>query len=488
MVKLKTMSQPQSYSVRHRDGLIVGFVVLVAVLAMALLSNIPAKTALLILVIALGTLSIYFRLTQAAPNLDTLEQQEFDLVDQDGETLETLADSIPRAVAILNESGIVIHANAAAKNLLATDMIGRPAVAYLRSSDFRQRLDDAFSGKENPPLTIHILVPTEKVIDVDFSRPVSKTIISKDDPTRTETFVFAVLADRTEANLAREKQADFLANASHELKTPIASLKGYIETLRGHAKDDPEARELFLGIMQDQAERMERLVTDLLSLRKIESGEHITPSETADLSKAIGSALDILSPLAAARKITLEVDKSNFESAQIFGKTDECVQLFLNLIENAIKLSPMKSTIKITLDHMPHWTGDAFAKQPKDGASTRRIVNLPPSRAAAWRVTISDQGPGFSRTHLPRIGERFYRVAGDLSAQEKGTGLGLAIVKHIVMRHRAGLFVQTLHKDDHESLDQTHKTELNNSGSAFSVIFIDKSDESSDMTTLEEEE
>ena len=485
------MSQPLSNSVRPnsvrgRDGLIIGFVMIAAILSMAFLSDTSAYIALLITGLALGTLYLYFRFLRTKSHLDTSDHQDSDLGEPSDKTLERLADSIPRAVAILNESGTVTHANSAAKNLLAPDMVGRPAVAYLRSSEFKQRLDDAFSGKDNPPLTLHILAPTEKVIDVDFSKPVSKRPVSKNDPTQNEQFVFAVLADRTEANLAREKQADFLANASHELKTPIASLKGYIETLRGHAKDDPEARDVFLGIMQDQAERMERLVTDLLSLRKIESREHITPSETADLSKAIGSALDILSPLAAARKISLEVNTSNIGPARIFGKTDECVQLFLNLMENAIKLSPLQSTVMVSLDHMPTWNGDAFAKAVNAGASTRRIVNLPPSQAPAWRVTISDQGPGFSRTHLPRIGERFYRVAGDLSAQEKGTGLGLAIVKHIVMRHRAGLFVQTIHKDDHENLDSTNKSDLNISGSAFSVIFIDRSAHSSDA--IEEEE
>ena len=79
-----------------------------------------------------------------------------------------------------------------------------------------------------------------------------------------------------------------------------------------------------------------------------------------------------------------------------------------------------------------------------------------------WRVIISDEGPGFKKTHLPRIGERFYRVAGDLPAQEKGTGLGLAIVKHLIMRHRAGLFVKTIHRD--ESENESH-------GTSFSVIF-----------------
>ena len=106
--------------------------------------------------------------------------------------------------------------------------------------------------------------------------------------------------------------------------------------------------------------------------------------------------------------------------------------------------------------------GQAFPESVDIRSRFRRIVNLAPSDNPVWRVTISDEGPGFTKTHLPRIGERFYRVAGDLPAQEKGTGLGLAIVKHLVMRHRAGLFVKTNHRDEAEN--QSH-------GTSFSVIF-----------------
>ena len=157
------MSQPLSNSVRPnsvrgRDGLIIGFVMIAAILSMAFLSDTSAYIALLIVGLALGTLYLYFRLLRTKSHLDTSDHQDSDLGEPSDKTLERLANSIPRAVAILNESGTVTHANNAAKNLLAADMIGRPAVAYLRSSEFKQRLDDAFSGKDNPPLTLLSLI------------------------------------------------------------------------------------------------------------------------------------------------------------------------------------------------------------------------------------------------------------------------------------------------------------------------------------------
>jgi len=137
-------------------------------------------------------------------------------------------------------------------------------------------------------------------------------------------------------------------------------MSGFIETLRGHAKDDPIAREKFLKIMAEQAERMERLVTDLLSLRRIESSQHLAPSETADLRKAVVAARDALTLLALDKGVTLSIALPDEDTALIGGKTDECVQLFLNLMENGIKLSPNGSTLQVSLERLPQWSGQAF--------------------------------------------------------------------------------------------------------------------------------
>jgi len=117
--------------------------------------------------------------------------------------------------------------------------------------------------------------------------------------------------------------------------------------------------------------------------------------------------------------------------------------------------------VSVELVKRANWSGTAFALDSLPGGAVRRIVNRLPSDASVWCVQVSDTGPGISRTHLPRIGERFYRVAGDLPAQEKGTGLGLAIVKHIVLRHRAGWFVKSACSD----------AGTGQSGTIFAVIF-----------------
>ena len=214
--------------------------------------------------------------------------------------------------------------------------------------------------------------------------------------------------------------------------------------------------------MAEQAERMERLVEDLLSLRRIESREHLPPSKTADLLKAIKAARDALTLLAQDKGVAMSIKLPDDKKALTLGKTDECTQLFLNLMENAIKLSPKGSTLHVSLEHFTKWEGQIFDDHTADESGFRQIVNLTPMNKPAWRVIIADEGPGISKRHLSRIGERFYRVAGDLPAQEKGTGLGLAIVKHIAMRHRAGLYVKSSHAD--ETNDRSH-------GTSFCVIF-----------------
>jgi len=249
--------------------------------------------------------------------------------------------------------------------------------------------------------------------------------------------------DITEYMLVDSQRADFLANASHELKTPIASLLGYIETLRGHAKDDPAAQDKFLGIMQSQAERMQRLINDLLSLRRIEQIEHIAPSETADLHLAAKAAIEAVEPLANKRKI--KVSLKSKKKRLVIGDQDELIQLVLNLLDNAVKISIEGTKVNISIDYVERWSpGQAFSESGfSETAASRRIVAPTRTDTAYYVLKLRDNGPGFSREHLPRIGERFYRIAGDLSSKEKGTGLGLAIVKHISRRHRGGLLIES---------------------------------------------
>jgi two-component system phosphate regulon sensor histidine kinase PhoR len=255
--------------------------------------------------------------------------------------------------------------------------------------------------------------------------------------------------DETDARRAERMRVDFLANASHELRTPLASLSGFIETLRGHAKHDPEAREQFLRIMTTQAERMSRLIDDLMSLSRIELNEHIPPSGACDLSMVVMDVADTLRPLTAEKKVKLDLRLPSREAAMVVGERDQIVQVLQNLIDNALKYSPAGGTVTVAIDS--GLTGEAAAEHGSGAAAMTalgggRLSLVTPDRAVQNSYVlarVTDQGPGMKREHLPRLAERFYRVEGQKSSASTGTGLGLAIVKHIMNRHRGGLLVES---------------------------------------------
>jgi two-component system phosphate regulon sensor histidine kinase PhoR len=236
-------------------------------------------------------------------------------------------------------------------------------------------------------------------------------------------------------------RADFLANASHELRTPLASLTGFIETLRGPAKGDAAVQEKFLGIMYAQADRMRRLVDDLLSLSRIELNEHIAPEGEVDLRAAVRDVADSLAPIARSRKVDLEVTVADEGYAAATGDRDQIVQVIQNLVDNALKYAPDGSVVRIAVEFGV--SADAAAAHRRTG--THRLSLLTPDRGPELYgvIHVSDQGPGLAREHLPRLTERFYRVEGQKSGDRQGTGLGLAIVKHIINRHRGGLSVES---------------------------------------------
>ncbi|MBO9707003.1 MAG: PAS domain-containing protein [Caulobacter sp.] len=252
-----------------------------------------------------------------------------------------------------------------------------------------------------------------------------------------------VLRDETDARRSERTRADFLANASHELRTPLASLSGFIETLRGHAKDDVGARDRFLGIMQAQAERMSRLIDDLMSLSRIELNEHIAPSGQVDLAMAVIDVLDALAPQSKAKAVSFDPVLPPRGAALVEGDRDQIVQVIQNLVDNAIKYTPRDGVVRVEV--FPGLTAE-MAAAPRDPAAARLSLLTPDhlegERYAVLRV--SDRGPGMAREHLPRLTERFYRVEGQKSGDRSGTGLGLAIVKHIVNRHRGGLCVESV--------------------------------------------
>ncbi|HUO21197.1 MAG TPA: ATP-binding protein [Caulobacteraceae bacterium] len=250
-----------------------------------------------------------------------------------------------------------------------------------------------------------------------------------------------LMRDETDSRRNERMRADFLANASHELRTPLASLAGFIDTLRGHAKEDTAARERFLDIMARQAWRMARLIEDLMSLSRIELNEHIAPGGEVDLTLAIADVLDSLAPQAREAGVELRPVLGERGRAVVVGDRDQIVQVVQNLTDNAIKYAGRGGHVDILLDVGVTAEGAVALRKPQ----ASRLALLTPDHTDGLYavIRVRDTGPGLARQVMPRLTERFYRVEGQKSGERLGTGLGLAIVKHIMNRHRGGLAVES---------------------------------------------
>ena len=249
--------------------------------------------------------------------------------------------------------------------------------------------------------------------------------------------------DLTDIKRAEFARVDFLANASHELRTPLTSLSGFIETLRGPARDDAEARDRFLEIMQGQAERMRRLISDLLSLSRIELVEHRAPAGEADLAAVVKETVAALGPVAGEKGVTVRV-KGADQPILVTGVRDELAQVAQNLIDNAVKYSEKGGVVDVDLS--ADLSGDAASAQAGrlwEEAGHMSIVSAAQTgQGKCVSLRVTDAGPGIERQYLPRLSERFYRVDPGRGLRP-GTGLGLAIVKHVVQRHRGSFLVES---------------------------------------------
>jgi two-component system, OmpR family, phosphate regulon sensor histidine kinase PhoR len=204
-----------------------------------------------------------------------------------------------------------------------------------------------------------------------------------------------------QASIARA-HADFVANASHELRTPLASILGYVETLADpKAGGDEKVRDRFLSTIKAEAQRMEALVEDLMSLSRIEANKHDAPSDKVDLAQ--------ICQLAASESKAQALFESSANTAIILGDSTQIIQVMRNLVDNAIKYGGGEKPVRIGLE----------------------------TTSTGWAVIdVTDEGEGIAPEHLPRLTERFYRVDDSRSRKVGGTGLGLSIVKHIIERHR----------------------------------------------------
>ncbi len=324
--------------------------------------------------------------------------------------LADLVAAIPAPALLVGQAERIVAANTEALSLLGQAIEGRHFATILRQPQIIDAVEQSLRSKE-PGRARHL--SNDGAQDTTFEvqcRPVNGT-----------DAVLVVFQDVTHLEQAGQMRRDFVANVSHELRTPLTALMGFIETLQGPARDDKAARDRFLQIMADEANRMNRLVGDLLSLNRVESEERVRPKEPLELTGLIQSTLNTLRPLADDAGVELSLNAPN-EPITMVGDSDQLRQVFTNLVENAIKYGGSGGQVDV-------------------------IVNLSERdtamRGPAVRIKIIDQGPGIDAKHLPRLTERFYRADSHRSRELGGTGLGLAIVKHIVNRHRGRLKVDS---------------------------------------------
>lgn len=313
-----------------------------------------------------------------------------------------LAD-MPFPIILLSAQGRVIYGNPAAVTLLPNMALNQhissifrapvliEAIRSVRETGEKQRITYDFpSGHRFFVLEIATLTP---LIPGDAAQLILK------------------IEDKTEDRLALQAQSDFIANSSHELKTPLATIMGYIETLQGHAKNDPKAQERFLKTMDKQAKRMDRLICDLLTLSRIEAKRGGRPTQTHDLMPILAAICLDLEPL--CEKYNGEISLEALGNAPLLLPMDpeQMTQLFTNVIENALRYGGQEPRIWLT--------------RRDDDPRFPDMVG----------IMVEDNGEGIESRHLPRLTERFYRIDPSKSKRRNGTGLGLAIVRQILTRH-----------------------------------------------------
>lgn len=332
--------------------------------------------------------------------------------------IERVLDRLPEPLLVVEPRGRIARANAAAKELFGQGIEGHDLAAALRNPAVLEALEEARRSR------------APRSVEFAAGQPLERSFVARIEPQASsgeaEPATILLLNDITAIKHSERMRADFVANASHEIRTPLASLVGFIETLRGPARDDPAARERFLETMEQQAARMARLVDDLLSLSRIEMREHTPPTGRVRLPDLLKSVCVNLEWQAKERGVRLALEAAP-DLPPVLGEAAELAQVFHNLVSNAIKYGRSEGTVTIEARR---------ATMPAAPGGRREGDE-------AVAVAVVDEGEGIPREHIPRLTERFYRVDTARSRELGGTGLGLAIVKHIVNRHRGVLAIES---------------------------------------------
>ena len=332
---------------------------------------------------------------------------------------EFFVNHLQEIVIIINKFNIITFANIPALNFFGNKLIGQNIGSELRIPDLLDAIDHNRQDKLIKKIDLEIKFPTYKYLKADIISAELENVI-------------VIMRDYTEVKKSQDLRSDFVANVSHELKTPLTSIKGFLEVIESSAKDDPQMQKKSIKIMQTQANKMQILIDDLLMLNRIEQQEHIKLRDRVSINEVLKEVISNYTELANEKNINIKFinTKKNF---LVKGDKDKLTVLFKNILDNAIKYSLPNADI-------------SFEVNSKNG----KVL-----------IFIKDQGIGIPKKDILRITERFYRSDNGKKLKIEGTGIGLSIVKHIINQHEGELRISSIEGKGSEFIVELN--EFNNS-------------------------
>ena len=314
---------------------------------------------------------------------------------------ELFINQLEDTIIILNKFNIITYSNKAAVENFGLNLEGKHIGSEIRIPELLDAIDNNKIDKELKKIDIELKIPVFKFYKISI-------ISIKSDHT------LIVIRDFTEMRKSQNMRSDFIANASHELKTPLVSIKGFLETITDSAKNDLKSQKKFLEIMKSEANKMEILIEDLMLLSRIELQEHIRLKDKVDIKEVIENIILLNSKKISEKKLNVNLNIKEGERF-VIGDKEKLSAVFLNLLDNAIKYSGNSKSIKI-----------------ESAKNTSGLKNYS-------SISVIDEGFGIATEDIHRITERFFRTENAKKLKIEGTGLGLAITKHIINQHRGEL-------------------------------------------------
>jgi len=343
-------------------------------------------------------------LALALNRLAATSEQQLDAISRERDNLQEILASMSEGVLVVDRDGRAQMINPAFYQLfdLVGDFTGRPALEIIRHPGFARLIEDTLRKRQTQSSQIVLPSPERRTLLL------TSAVLSGG-----ERGAVVAARDTTELTRVADMRRDFVANVSHELKTPLAAIRGYAETLRDGALDEPPTARRFTERILSQCRRLQELLDDLLILSRLEGMDAALDREPVDLDAVARRAVELLTPAAREKRVEIELQEEEVPAVQ--GDAGNLERLLLNLLDNAIKYNRPDGRITVRVG--------------RDGGEAL--------------LEVSDTGIGIPAESIPRIFERFYRVDKGRAREEGGTGLGLAIVKHIAQAHGGQVDVES---------------------------------------------